>query len=383
MDLPGSRQEIRSIKERVILMIKKIIIVLLIFPISLLFADNFTSGELVYFEGEITIQRNNEILTEDDIDIGDLIEEYDMISTGNDGYAEVMVESSVSNKIVLKIEPDSNLYFSVKKTKQGEKFNLKLLSGNIFAKVDKLVGRGSMDISAKSAVMGIRGTELYITTAPDDSILVTCPEGKVSCKAGGREVFAGSGDAAELLHGQPIKSIPLSDDIIEQYRGEWADERERIFRSMSFSIVKPSAIQYENLLERFEKSYKELVKHRKVFEKYMVPGKKIMSTEIVRDKITVSPAVINMRSVFYRFEQQFYRIEELKRYHDEEPVKGKIRKKYDIKDFMKDYGKQYKDTRKKLAFTRAAFKYFTLMEPVGPGTNSLMDDIFNTNPLAE
>ena len=50
---------------------------------------------------------------------------------------------------------------------------------------------------------------------------------------------------------------------------------------------------------------------------------------------------------------------------------------------MKDYRKKYRETAKKLAFSRAAFKYFTLMEPFGPGQNSMMNEIFNTNPLSE
>ena len=159
-----------------------------------------------------------------------------------------------------------------------------------------------MDIASKSAVMGIRGTELYITTAPDGSLLVTCPEGRVSCKSGGSEVIAGDGNAAELLHGQPIKSKIVSNELIESYRKEWAAERTRIFRSMSFSIIKPSALQYEDLQQRFEASYKELRKHKKIFEKYMLSDKIPDSSELVRDKITVSPAILNMRAVFFRFE---------------------------------------------------------------------------------
>ncbi len=180
------------------------------FPVCLLYAENFSSGELVYFEGEITLQRNNEIYTEDDIEIGSEIEEYDLISTGDDGYAEIMIESAVSKEIIIKVEPNSNMYFSVKKQGESANFNLKLLSGNIFAKVDKIIGNGKMDISSKSAVMGIRGTELNITSAPEGSLLVTCPEGRVSCKSGGREVFAGNGEAAEMLYGQPAKTKSVS-----------------------------------------------------------------------------------------------------------------------------------------------------------------------------
>ncbi len=362
---------------------KTIFFLLFLFPAIFLYADNFTRGELVYFEGEISLQHNNDILLGDDIQIGDFVEEYDLISTGEDGYAEILVKSDVSARIVLKIEPNSNLYFKIDKKEGNRNFNLKLLSGNIFAKVDKLVGKGSVDITARSSVMGIRGTELYITSSTDGSLLVTCPEGKVSCRTAGSEVIAGEGNAAEILYGRPAKTISVSDDIAEKYRTEWAAERERVFRSMSFSIIKPSAIQYEELYSSFENMYKDIKKHRKIFNKYLKEGKTAVASEVVRDKITVSPAVISMRGVFFRFEQQFYRINELKRYYDENPVKGKIGKDYSVSDFMKDYGKNYSDVEKMLLNTRSAFKSFTFMEPFGPGQSTLMEDIFSGNPLAE
>ena len=364
-------------------MIKKIFIILFLFPVPFLFAANFTTGELVYFDGEVGIQRGDALITEEDIETGEIIEEYDLVSTGSDGYAEILIKSTVSEKIILKIEPDSNLYFSVDRKSSSETFSLKMLSGSIFAKVNKLVGNGSMDISSKSAVMGIRGTELYITSSPDGSLLVTCPEGEVSCRTGGSEVFAGNGNAAEILYGRPAKTLSVSNDMAERYRVEWAAERERVFRSMSFSIIKPAVVQYQELYSSFEKSYRELKKNKKVFNRYLKQDKPAAASETVKDKIKVSPSVISMRGVFFRFEQQFYRIKELKRYYDEDPVKGKIDKKYSISDFMDDYGKNYNDIEQELLFTRSALKAFTVMDSFGPGQNSLMDEIFSGNPLLE
>lgn len=364
-------------------MIKKIAFLFFFVPVSMLFSDNFTKGKLVYYEGELLIQRNGSMMSGNDIETGTVIEEYDLLKTGSEGYAEILVESSVSDKIIIKIEPDSSLYFTVAKKNEKKNFDIKMLSGNIFLKVSKLAGKGSMNISSKSAVMGIRGTELFINTAPDGSLLVSCPEGSVSCRSGGEEVFAGNGKAVELLYGKSLKTKAVSNDVLDNYRSDWSAEREKVFRSMSFAVIKPSALRYEDLLKRFNTAYKDLKKHNKIFKKYLNAKESFSSSETIKDKITVSPAVINMRSVFYLFEEQFFRIEELKRYHDDIPVKGKIRKKYSISDFMKAYGKKYPDNLEKLAFARAAFKSFTVMEPFGLGPDSLMNDIFTGNPLAE
>ena len=365
-------------------MINKIVCFLFLFSSFFVYAENFTSGELIYFEGDIEIQRNNEIFETDDIDIGFEIEEFDLITTSSDGYAELKVDSSVSDMILMKIEADSSLYFQVKKETEKKNFDLKMLSGNIFLRVNKLLGRNSMNISSRSAVMGIRGTDLYIKTAPEGSLLVACPVGSVSCKsATGGELFAGGGKAVEMLRGQPIKTKLVSNDLLESYMDEWSTEREKVFRSMSFSVIKPVAIQYQELNKRFDEAYSELKKHRTVFKKYTDGSVNFPNSVVMKDKIQVSPSVIKMRSCFYLFEQQFYRVKELKRYYDEDPVKGKIRKKYSIADFMKDYRKEYRDNIKKMAFARGAFKAFSAMQGEGPGTGSLMDDIFSGNPLLE
>jgi FecR-like protein len=365
-------------------MIKKIVCFLFLFSAFFVYAENFTSAQLIYFEGDIEIQRNNEILETDDIYIGFEIEEFDLISTSSDGYAELEVDSSVSAMILMKIEPDSSLYFQVKKEEEKKNFDLKMVSGNIFLKVNKLLGRDSMNITSKSAVMGIRGTELYIKTAPEGSLLVACPEGSVSCKSStGGELFAGNGKAVEMLYGQPIKSKSVSSDLLTSYMDEWSSERERVFKSMSFSVIKPVAIQYKELYKRFDAAYIELIKYKDVLGKYTAGESNFSNSVLMKDKIQVSPSVIMMRSSFYLFEQQFYRVKELKRYFDEDPVKGKISKKYSVADFMKDYGKEYRDNLEKMAFARASLKAFSAMQVSGMGTGSLMDDIFSGNPLLE
>jgi hypothetical protein len=53
----------------------------------LLLAENI--GEIVYFEGEISIQRDTSVLTELDIDFGEGIQNYDLVTTGPNSYVEL------------------------------------------------------------------------------------------------------------------------------------------------------------------------------------------------------------------------------------------------------------------------------------------------------
>ncbi len=363
---------------------RKIIFLFLLFTSSFLFSSEFTKGKIIYYDGEIEIQRNNKILETDDIGIGFEIEEYDLIATGADGYAEIQVDSSVSDRVLIKIENNSSFYFQIKKQDEKTNFIMRLLSGNIFIKVNKMFSNSSMNVLSRSATLGVRGTEFFVTTSPEGSLLVTCPEGSVSCRSTlGEELIAGDGKIVEFLHGQQLKSRPVSDELLNDFRFEWMVERERVFRSMSFSIIKPVAIQYEELYKRFDEAYNDLKKNGKIFKKYADGKTKIPSSEIMKDKIIVSPAVIKMRGVFYIFEEYFYRVEELDRYNSQAPVKGKIRKGYSISDFMKDYEKDSKDTKKMIVFARYALKSFSAMGTPLPGGNTALEDAFSSNPFGE
>jgi len=198
----------------------------------------------------------------------------------------------------------------------------------------------------------------------------------------------------DVIQGRHLKIVDISPEMFDVYKTEWSAEKLRMFRAGSFSLTKPVIIKYEEYLEKYNLFYKEFRGYDKIFRKYkdlnIVPEKpsipddnnSIISksdnsaqnetvdenmemNDIIADKMKVSPAILRMRNVFFTYEELFYRIKEIKSYHDQVPVKGSLRKKYDIDDFMKDFQKNYKAAEKKNSYVRQSFNIYSKMDSAG------------------
>ncbi|MGC9311753.1 MAG: hypothetical protein ACP5IA_03600, partial [Sediminispirochaetaceae bacterium] len=62
---------------------------LLLFCVLIPAAANEVVGEIVYIEGSVEIYRDGERLSWRMVDIGSLVEEFDMVQTGDNGYVEI------------------------------------------------------------------------------------------------------------------------------------------------------------------------------------------------------------------------------------------------------------------------------------------------------
>jgi len=320
-------------------------------------------GRVLYSDGDVELHKGGELLDGKDIRQGTELQEFDLIRTGSDGFTEIEITSQGSGSILIKAENNTSFYYSALKKPESTETVINMLSGSIGIKLKKMTSGDKLNVFSRNAVLGAKGTEFNIAASPDGSILVTCPEGIVSCSlSSGEEVIAGSGMIVEVLQGRQIKGVDVGIENLEMYRAEWFTERVKVFRAGAFSLTKPVIIQYEELADRFNIYYKELKEFEKLFRKYSIESDDIDEGEIIEDKIMVSQAVLNMKSVFFTFDEFFYRIDEIKRFHDLIPVKGTLRKKYDIDDFMKDFQKNYKGMAKKAAYTRQVFRIYEQME---------------------
>ena len=127
------------------------------------------SGELDYLEGDVSVHRNGEILQWPEVDIGLLLERYDLVETGMDGYAEVMVTRETGHENLIRVMADTAFYFTVESMSTGDRVQFELLGGTLGLKVQKLTGTG-VSVATESAVLGVRGTDFTVTVAPEGSI---------------------------------------------------------------------------------------------------------------------------------------------------------------------------------------------------------------------
>jgi hypothetical protein len=159
--------------------IKKLILLLTFIHLGAgaLLAENI--GEIVYFEGEVSIQRNTSVLTELDIDFGEGIQNYDLVTTGPDSYVEIELFESTGIGGTIKMDPGSAFYLEVSELRAEQVGNVELLAGRLNFQISKMAGSSGFEVKTQSAVMGVRGTTFSVITAPQGEVLVTTSEGKV------------------------------------------------------------------------------------------------------------------------------------------------------------------------------------------------------------
>ncbi len=384
---------------------------------GLLFLSSFTAlhavnakGILVYLDGTVEIHKNGEITGPKNLNPGFELEDYDLLETGTDGYAEFDINAFISDgtydRISVKIENNTSVYFKSSKNRDEDFLQLILFTGGMTVNTGKLSSGRNMTVrAAGNAVIKVNDADFDVLTAPDGSILVTCNEGSLECgiapgSASGSTLTekAASGMVVDIIQGRNIKILDISPEMFDLYKTEWSAEKLRMFRAGSFSLTKPVIIKYEEYLEKYNLYYKEFRGFDKIFRKYKdliiepdepsmpydndsilqksdnsvqneIADENMEMDALIADKIKVSPVVYKMRNVFFTYEELFYRIKEIKRYHDQIPVKGSLRKKYDIDDFMKDFQKNYKATEKKNSYVRQSFNIYSKMDSAGTNLN--------------
>jgi hypothetical protein len=110
---------------------------------------------------------------------GDELAEGEIIQTGADGRLELLLDTGS----ILRFGPSTRSELSIL-PKTGGSFRLKLVAGNFWAKVAKLLGTDKFEVETENGVSGVRGTEFRIEvgTAGNQDLL-RCYDGAVQVAA--------------------------------------------------------------------------------------------------------------------------------------------------------------------------------------------------------
>ena len=171
-----------------------ILILLTAFPISIFSSDGF----IIYFEGDVSIQRGDNNL---EADFGLPVFQGDILKTADNSL--LIVELSSSSKLKLK----GNTILALETT--GKEASLFLNKGSVFAKVKKLL-IGTFTIRTPSMVAGVRGTEFFVAygrtieTEPDVWLCVNEGAVDVSLTKTGESVLVEEGKGVNILSGNKL-----------------------------------------------------------------------------------------------------------------------------------------------------------------------------------
>jgi len=345
--------------------VKFFLINLLFLSLTSYLAAQNTEAVILYMEGTVDIARNGDYLDWTDIDIGTVLENYDMIETGSDGYVEIEVRTPVSPAVTLKVLEDTSFYYDTKKVQGTTKTSFQLLAGSMGMKVQKLYDDNELEINVNNSVMGVRGTEFTISSTVDGSTLVTTKEGKVSCKDdSGNERFSTPGVICETDDNKRYKEVQIPVDEIDRYRSKWMETRLDILKSNALVSIRHYASLYNQFYPRFDRSWQSLERKDEVFRKwyrYMQSGTRPSMSEAVLSKQSVSREIMELRSVLPVFQHTFYVLDALGKLYKEGYGQGTLNINMTQEQLFNHYFGNYRETRRRLTKSLYYFRIYLEM----------------------
>ena len=343
----------------------KSFLLILFFLSVVTFVSAQTQTVITYIEGTVDVSRNGDYQDWADVDIGTVIENYDMIETGGDGYVEIEVSTPVSPAVTLKIFEDTSFYYDTKQARGSTKTSFQLLAGSMGMKVQKLYNDNELDINVNDSVMGVRGTEFTISSNVDGSTLVTTTEGRVSCKNdSGKEWFSTPGVVCETDGDKTYKEINITVDQVEEYRNKWVESRIAILKSNALMSIRHYAGLYNQFYPRFDRSWQMLERKNNVFKKwynYLQSGTKPSMSEAVLSKQAVSREIIELRSVLPIFQHTFFVLKELGKLHRDGHGQGTLNINMTQRQLFNHYFENYEETKRRLSKSLFYFRVYLEM----------------------
>jgi hypothetical protein len=337
-------------------------------------------GRIEYLDGIVDIHRGGEIVELFPSDIGFPLEALDTIQTGPDGQVEFSLSTLKRRGTSVRVGNNTTFLVETSLEAGGAKTRIEVFTGSLSLKVARLTGRESLSVTTESAVMGVRGTEFEVITAPDGGVLVLCEDGSVSCKdQNQREIIASPGTGVEKVPGTSISSVDVEPEDFENFKRQWRETRMEIFRSGAPVFFRAYIQQFRRVEPRFSEAYAELSVFDSRLKEYARRSSEgsssIGSGELYRFRAEISPALARMRSIIPLYRQTFFRLSELLRYYQESGIaRDEIIDGTRVSDFFRNFQRRLRQDRERIARVEHWFKLYRGLG--GEGRESLMDEFF-------
>jgi hypothetical protein len=310
-------------------------------------------GKIVYFDGHVQINRNGEIFDEYTLEVGGTIENYDTITTGADGSMSIQLTSPRCPQAELRVKSGTSFYIEINKVKDKEKTTIGMITGSIANNIKKLSGQQEYEIATSSVTMGVRGTTFEVSTSPGGDILATCNEGKVICydAESGSEASLQPGKVIEKQVDAAFKSIPVAVSGLEKFRQDWLAERIEAFKANALRVTRQFAQKYLDLLDQFRNEYVTLMYKKEIINKWYqedAEGRIGNKIQLLKEKKALIKELLKIRKTLFIFERVYFRLIELKAYHEQGIGQGQIKTGMDSNKFFKLFTEQQKELAQKM-----------------------------------
>jgi len=351
------------------------------------FAAQNQVGIIQELMGTVTVTRNGQVLSQ--IDLGDPIENYDLIKTGADGGMVIGLTSETGMKGTLIVKPTSVFTVTTQVVNSRPKTEADVLGGSIGVKVKKISGDPSLNVKTGNTVMGVRGTEFVVIISVNNGLLVTCNEGKVACTGDeGDELYAVPGQVVARTAGERLKNIPVAVSSLEDFQNRWYTEEISAFKASAVKALDQYARAYFRYRDDFRKKSDELAREpiflqwKKEFREGVAPASS-RDVQIMKQKAVMVKRLMNIRQVLFFFERIYYRLDEIQSYVPPTALKSRLYNGQTVQDFMRLVASEKAELERRAAEYRLALRLYAQRndgkEPVSVGDDedSFFDDTDN------
>jgi hypothetical protein len=328
-------------------------------------------GEIIYEEGEVTIHRGREVLRGKDADIGVQILSYDLVTTGPGSRVEVDLASAAAGGAIVKVSERTSFYFDTATPGDGSrKTTIRLLSGSILCKVEKLAG-GSFSISSGHAALGVRGTTFAVDYSAEGSVLVSCVEGQVACTGSdGSEYRAAPGSLVEADPDGSLSSREVPVEKLLANRSSWLYAKASSIENNGASIFLDASKElaaarpaFSVAMERFDSEAPTLAS----WEELLAQGKSFGPTERLSERKALSQSLLVCLRALPGLERPFYRLADLaKRDEDGKKLGGSFSDLKRLGPALQEFRAGAERDELSLARIRRALFVFSRMEGDSP-----------------
>lgn len=318
-------------------------------------------GTLEYLEGDVLITRGGEELPP--AAIGDAVESFDLIRTGDASVAVISLDGSVGMSGTISMKPKSVCSLDSQVSGGGQTTTADLLAGSLSVKVKRLAGTPSLDVRTSGATMGVRGTEFEVAVAVTGSLLVSCSEGRVACSAEEGDVLdAVPGQAVERAEGEKLRSVPVAVSDLGSFRERWATGERELFRRNALRMVRRDAVAYERMSGDFKRAFGALARDQNLAEWLKERRSGALANprdpRTMRQMSVVVKKLMAVRRVQFLFERNYYRLLEARDYLSPEDMSAELAGGRSVADFYRALDLAGAELRSQVAAYRLALSLY-------------------------
>ncbi|TCW61540.1 hypothetical protein C5O22_05575 [Treponema sp. J25] len=333
-------------------------------------------------QGSVSVTRNGKVLNK--IDIGDRIENYDLIKTGNDGVLIIELDPATGMRGSLTVKPKTVFTVKTETIRGNPSTDGNVITGTVGAKVKKISGDPSLRVRSGGTVMGVRGTEFTIIISINNAVLVTCVEGRVQCTdEEGAVVEAFPGQVVSQKVGERLMAIPVALSSIQDFQTRWITEEIEAFKAQPVKALEQYAKAYSRYKKEFIAATDALLADSVVrqwkteFSRGVLPSSR--DPQVMKQKSQVVRLLMETRRVLFFFERIYYRLNEIESYLSSADLGKRLSTGDRVQTFLQQVRRDTADLERRTAEYRFITKLYALRnegrDPVGfDATN---DDFFD------